>query len=152
MRIRRFHTKSCGIVMPALITLVLLAGVWAAPTMAEDQTKQGEMIHQLRIYEIFESNKAAFQARFRDHAARIMRRYDFDIVVMWESRSAGRTEFVYVLQWPNEETKTDRWSRFMADQEWADIKEDSAEKHGTLVGETQDRTLNMVDYSPKFWR
>ena len=27
------------------------------------------MIHQLRIYEIFEHNKAAFHDRFRDHAA-----------------------------------------------------------------------------------
>ncbi len=26
------------------------------------------MIHQLRIYEIVENNKAAFHARFRDHA------------------------------------------------------------------------------------
>jgi hypothetical protein len=32
------------------------------------------MIHQLRIYEIFENNKDAFHARFRDHAARIMKR------------------------------------------------------------------------------
>ena len=31
------------------------------------------MIHQLRIYEIFERNKAAFHARFRDHAMRIKR-------------------------------------------------------------------------------
>jgi hypothetical protein len=30
------------------------------------------MIRQLRIYEIFEATKAAFHARFRDHAARIM--------------------------------------------------------------------------------
>jgi hypothetical protein len=30
------------------------------------------MIHQLRIYEIFEANKDAFHARFRDHAARII--------------------------------------------------------------------------------
>ena len=30
------------------------------------------MIQQLRTYEIFEKNKAAFHARFRDHAARIM--------------------------------------------------------------------------------
>ena len=29
------------------------------------------MIQQLRIYEIFEKNKAQFHARFRDHAARI---------------------------------------------------------------------------------
>ena len=53
------------------------------------------MIQQLRIYEIFEHNKAAFHARFRDHAARIMRtRYGFQIVAMWETRFGDRTEFV----------------------------------------------------------
>lgn len=31
------------------------------------------MIRQLRIYEIFEHNKAAFHARLRDHAAHIGR-------------------------------------------------------------------------------
>jgi hypothetical protein len=40
------------------------------------------MIHQLRVYEIFEDTKAAFHARFRDHAARIMRRHGFDIAAM----------------------------------------------------------------------
>ena len=43
------------------------------------------MIHQLRIYEIFDANKAAFHARFRDHAGRIMRKYDFRILAMWEN-------------------------------------------------------------------
>jgi hypothetical protein len=46
-----------------------------------------EMIYQLRIYEIFEHNKAAFHDRFRDHAARIMKSYGFDIIAMWESKN-----------------------------------------------------------------
>src|SRR5439155_18965891 len=33
------------------------------------------MIHQLRVYEIFDQNKQAFHDRFRDHAWRIMRSY-----------------------------------------------------------------------------
>jgi hypothetical protein len=55
------------------------------------------VIHQLRIYEIFEENKDAFHARFRDHAARILQRYGFDIVAMWEAKTEKRTEFVYLL-------------------------------------------------------
>src|SRR6516225_8576364 len=69
----------------------------------------GCMIHQLRIYEIFERNKAAFHARFRDHAARIMRRHGFDIVAMWEARTERRTEFVYLLAWPDEAAKDAAW-------------------------------------------
>ena len=52
------------------------------------------MIHQLRTYEIFEHNKAAFHARFRDHAMRLMAGYGFNFVGMWESRGEERTAFV----------------------------------------------------------
>ena len=106
------------------------------------------MIHQLRIYEIFEGNKDAFHARFRDHAARIMKRYGFDIVAMWEAQSAEQTEFVYLLRWPDEETKTRGWAAFMADQEWEDIKKATRDR-GALVGEIQDRALLLTDYSPE---
>jgi heme-degrading monooxygenase HmoA len=107
------------------------------------------MIHQLRIYEIFETNKDAFHTRFRDHAARIMKRYGFDIVAMWEAKRPEQTEFVYLLRWPDEETKTRSWKAFMADQEWDDIKK-ATRGSGDLVGEIQDRTLLLTDYSPVF--
>jgi hypothetical protein len=51
------------------------------------------MIHQLRIYEIFESNKDAFHARFRDHAARIMQHYGFEIVGEIEDRTLLLTDY-----------------------------------------------------------
>ena len=72
------------------------------------------MIHQLRIYEIFEHNKAAFHTRFRDHAAGIMKRYGFEIVAMWEAKTERRTEFVYLLRWPDEQTKIDAWKAFIS--------------------------------------
>jgi hypothetical protein len=68
-------------------------------------------VHQLRIYEIFDHNKQAFHERFRDHAMRIMKKYDFNIVAMWEAKNGAR--------------------------------------HGKLVGEIQDRTLRLTDYSPR---
>jgi catechol 2,3-dioxygenase-like lactoylglutathione lyase family enzyme/heme-degrading monooxygenase HmoA len=107
-----------------------------------------EMIHQLRIYEIFEENKAVFHARFRDHAARIMQRHGFQIIAMWEAKTEKRTEFVYLLRWPNERTKTDAWAAFMADQEWEEIKR-ATRDHGSLVGEIEDRLLVLTDYSPE---
>jgi len=106
------------------------------------------VIHQLRIYEIFERNKAAFHARFRDHAARIMRRYGFDIIAMWETRTPRRTEFVYLLGWPDEETKTAAWATFMADEKWKAIKRATGAVHGDLVGEIEDRLLFPADYAP----
>lgn len=129
-----------------LIAWTLIACVAGAKGIAAEAR---EPIHQLRIYEIFDGNKAAFHDRFRDHAARIMAKYDFHIVAMWESRFENRTEFVYLLQWPDEATMKARWSEFMADKEWADIKKQTGAQHGALVGEIQDRTLRLTDYSPR---
>lgn len=110
------------------------------------------MLHQLRIYEIFEHNKAAFHARFRDHAARLMRGYGFTIAAMWESRSDGsqdeaqplRTEFVYLLAWPDEATMREAWSAFLADAEWVEIKRITREQHGDMVGVISDRLLHPL--------
>lgn len=106
------------------------------------------MIHQLRIYEIFEPTKPAFHARFRDHAARLMRGHGFDIRALWEVRTEVRTEFVYLLAWPDEATMQARWAAFMADAEWARIKQETGSASGPLVGAIEDRVLRLADYSP----
>lgn len=95
------------------------------------------MIHQLRIYEF----------HTRDHAARIMQRYEFDIVAMWEAKKAEQTEFVYLLRWPDERPKIDAWTAFMADREWNEIKK-AIRDRGSLGGRIEDRLLRPTDYSP----
>lgn len=136
-----------------LVTLVFALGLGfvLGPSVgpaAGAQTPPDGPIHQLRIYEIFEHNKAAFHERFRDHAVRIMRRYDFRIVAMWEAKGERRTEFVYVLEWPDETTMKAQWTKFLTDQEWGAIKEKTRGAHGALVGEIQERVLRLVPYSP----
>jgi hypothetical protein len=44
---------------------------------------------------------------------------------------------------------TDRWDKFLRDQEWIKIKKETANIYGSLVGEIQDRTLYLTDYSPR---
>ena len=65
--------------------------------------------------------------------------------------SAGidRLEFVYVLRWPDEETKAAQWAAFMADEEWIEIKRRTAAEHGGMVGEIADRLLRLTGYSPE---
>ena len=131
----------------ACVTLLLAFGGTTARAQADDDASSP--VHQLRIYEIFENNKAAFHARFRDHAARIMAKYEFKIVSMWESKFADRTEFVYLLEWPDEQTMKSRWAAFMADEEWKRIKKETGAKHGQFVGDIEDRTLRLTEYSPQ---
>ena len=129
--------------------VILTVGVIVPQRSLSWAAEQQNVIHQLRIYEVFDSNKNAFHDRFRDHAMRIMARYDFKIVATWESKKDNRTEFVYLLEWPDRETMADRWQKFLGDQEWINIKKETGEMYGPLVGEIQDRTLYLTDYSPR---
>ena len=128
--------------------VILTAGIILPQRSLASAGEPQKVIHQLRIYEIFDSNKKAFHDRFRDHAMRIMAKYDFKIVATWESKKDNRTEFVYLLEWPDEETMTDRWEKFLRDPEWIKIKKETGEINGPLVGEIQARTLYLTDYSP----
>ncbi|WP_255516275.1 NIPSNAP family protein [Luteimonas suaedae] len=128
----------------ALAPLMLVV----APLSAGAAVQQTGPIQQLRIYEIFDDTRDAFHDRFRDHAARIMKKYGFTIVAMWESRREDRLEFVYLLEWPDERTMRDSWERFMADEEWAEIKRVTGREHGRFVGGIEERTLRPTDYSP----
>lgn len=104
------------------------------------------MIQQLRMYEIFDHNKVAFYARFRNHAMRIMQtRYGFKFLGMWETTHAGRTEFVYLLEWADEQTKDAAWNGLKLDDEWQAIKRETNAKHGDLVGVIEDRVLAVLD-------
>jgi hypothetical protein len=132
-----------------VIALVLIGITAMAAGTATFSQESAAPVQQLRIYEIYENNKQAFHDRFRDHAVRIMAKYDFRIVAMWESKLQDRTEFVYLLEWPDEQTMKDRWTKFMADKEWAAIKKETGAVHGALVGSIEDRTLRATDYSPR---
>jgi NIPSNAP len=131
-----------------VLTVILTVGIIVPQSSLSRADEQQGVIHQLRIYEIFDSNKKAFHDRFRDHAMRIMAKYDFEIVATWELKKDNRTEFVYLLEWPDRETMADRWEKFLRDQEWIEIKKKTGEMYGPLVGEIQDRTLYLTDYSP----
>ncbi|HEY9553806.1 NIPSNAP family protein [Allosphingosinicella sp.] len=144
------HRKTLAVFAMAAATLGLAATLLPATTaLAAPAEAQCETVHQLRIYDVPIENGDAFHDRFRDHAVRIMARHGFNIRAMWESRSEGKLEFVYLLEWPDAETLKARWAAFMADEEWSEIKRQTAARHGTFVNDIEDRTLCLTDYSPK---
>lgn len=135
--------------MKQIITLVLIFGIFSSYGQSDVESVDSNPIHQLRIYEIPKENEQVFHDRFKDHAYRIMKKYDFKILAMWSSKFNEKTEFIYLLEWENESLMKSGWAKFMADQEWKDIKAETAKKHGTFVISIQDRTLLMTDYSPR---
>ena len=75
--------------------------------------KKANPVYQLRVYEIFENNKKGFHDRFRDHAMRIMEKYNFKILSIWEAKSENKIEFIYLLEWPDEMTMKQAWEQHL---------------------------------------
>jgi heme-degrading monooxygenase HmoA len=132
------------------IFLFTLSGIAFGQTNSQKVPSSEKLpIHQLRIYEIPTENRQVFLDRFRDHALRIMKKYGFTIVSIWESEYKEKTEFVYLLEWKNEVSMKKAWEGFMSDQEWKDIKAQTAKLHGNFVNNIEDRTLKLTDFSPE---
>jgi hypothetical protein len=132
-------------------TISLLAACAAigisASALAETAAKP---LYQLRIYQLNTASKAVFHKRFAEHAMRIMRRHEFDIVATWEADHDGKPEFVYMLRWPDEEVMKTRWAAFMADAEWVEIKRNTVSPDAPIMGDIDMRTMRLTDYSPPF--
>jgi hypothetical protein len=107
-------------------------------------------IYQLRIYEVSPDKKVAFHNRFKNHALRIMKKYGFDPVVLWESSSVVNFEFIYILKWPNIETMENQWKLFLADEEWINIKKKMDNEIGEPVVRVTSRVLDNIEYSPVY--
>ena len=45
-------------------------------------------------------------------------------------------------------TQAAAWKAFLADPEWVAIKKATSEKYGDLVDDVQDRSLDMLPYTP----
>jgi len=105
------------------------------------------MINQLRIYEVPPHNRAPFLDRFRDHAARLMADHGFCIQAMWTDEAANRLRFVYLLAWTDRDEMEARWAAFMANDEWARIKETTAAEHGDFVLGIEDIVLTPTEFS-----
>ena len=105
------------------------------------------MINQLRIYDVPIDNRAPFHDRFRDQAVPIFKRHGFRILAMWESRKDERLYFIYLLAWNDEPEMTAAWERFMADEEWIEIKRVTGARHGTFVNGIDEHILHPTSYS-----
>lgn len=105
-------------------------------------------VYQLRIYKLHPGNEAHFHDRFRDQCIPIMKHYGFDIVFTSQSSAADHTEFVYLLRWRDRATQVAAWKQFLADPQWVAIKKTTAAKYGDLVDDVEDRSLEMLPYTP----
>jgi uncharacterized protein YbaA (DUF1428 family) len=107
-----------------------------------------EPFYELRIYTANPGKLEALNARFRDHTTALFERHGMTNVGYWTPIESDNDRLIYLLRYPDRETRDASWKAFMADPDWqAAYKASTAE--GKLVASVESIFLGTTDWSPE---
>jgi len=111
------------------------------------------LVYQLRIYKLHAGNEQHFHERFSEQCMPIMRRYGFRHRVHERERRGGHKEFVYLLRWEGSRVAERGVEEVSCGPGLGGDQEgDGGEMGGTLWTEVQDRSLDLLPYTPSLLR
>lgn len=142
--------KSVSAVTASLAILCLMS---AAAIKAEDVPQSPGIgdakFFEMRIYTTHPGKLDALHQRFRDHTNRLFQKHGMTLVGYWTPAEGAEMEntLVYILAYPNRDSRERSWQAFRDDPEW---KKAFAESHkdGPIVMKVESKFLTPTDYSP----
>lgn len=111
--------------------------------------KQDDRLFEMRTYITHDGRLDALNARFRDHTTKLFEKHGMTNVGYWvlasDSGKGGNT-LVYILAYPDRESRDKSWKAFIADPEWKKAQA-ASEQDGPIVKEVESTFLSPTDYS-----
>ena len=102
----------------------------------------------MRTYTAAEGKLEALNARFRDHTNALFLKHGMTVIGYWTYvDNDKKNTLVYILAYPDLETREKMWKAFQDDPDWKKARAES-EKDGKLVANVKSEFLNATDYSP----
>ena len=131
-------------IRPLLASLALasLAAV-SSPAVAADR------LFEMRTYITNEGKMPELHKRFREHTNKLFEKHGMTLVGYWtpvDGEDAADT-LVYILAYPDRESREKSWKAFMADPDWQAAYK-ASHANGPLVQKVISRFLSPTDYSP----
>jgi len=102
---------------------------------------------ELRTYFASEGKLEALHSRFRDHTIDLFKKHGITNFFYCVPLENADNRLVYLLAYPDRESRETSWKRFLEDPEWQAAKAES-EKDGKLVAKVESLFLTRTDYSP----
>lgn len=127
--------------------------------ITEDPMKSNT-VYELRIYYPHQGKLEDILKRFREHTTALFEKHGFTNVGYWVTQpdepasyatriiggKEGRQALLYLVSFPNMESRNASWDAFIKDPEWVKVYEESR-KNGPLVHEIDQVFLNPTDFS-----
>ena len=100
----------------------------------------------------------ALNARFRDHTNKLFEKHGMQLVGYWsplpgpdakdaEAAAAAENTLIYILAYPDLESREKSWKAFRDDPDWKKAAAES-EKDGAIVKGVEFKFMKPTDYSP----
>lgn len=131
--------------LPAIAALALLANCTA--TAAE--TKADTRLYELRTYHANDGKLDALLARFRNHTCKLFTKHGMTNFGYWVPVENTDNLLVYLLAYPDKESRDASWKAFMADPDWEKAYAEST-ADGKLVGKVDQIFMTPTDFSKGF--
>jgi hypothetical protein len=133
-----------------LILWLLLAVAlgWVQSAATADEPSSGRLF-EMRTYVANDGKMADLHKRFREHTNKLFVKHGMELVGYWtpvDGPDAANT-LVYILAYPNKESREKSWKGFMADPDWQAAYK-ASHAAGPLVKKVESKFLNPTDYSP----
>ncbi len=136
-------------IVASLAMAVVLGMTLSAPSHAEDKEKPKERLFEMRTYIANDGKLDALHARFRDHTNKLFVKHGMQLVGYWvpADEKESKNTLVYILAYPDMESREKSWKAFKDDPEWQKAYNES-HKDGVLVKTVISKFMKPTDYSP----
>ena len=128
--------------------LMAVAIGWVQSAAAADEPSSGRLF-EMRTYVANDGKMADLHKRFREHTNKLFVKHGMELIGYWtpvDGPDAANT-LVYILAYPNKESREKSWKGFMADPDWQAAYK-ASHAAGPLVKKVESKFLNPTDYSP----
>ena len=128
--------------------LMAVALGWVQSAVAADEPTTNRLF-EMRTYVANDGKMADLHKRFREHTNKLFVKHGMELVGYWtpiDGPEAANT-VVYILAYPNKESREKSWKGFMADPDWQAAYK-ASHAAGPLVKKVESKFLNPTDYSP----
>ncbi len=134
--------------MRQLLLIALLMMTHSLPGSAQNPAPSAPPVFEMRTYYAHPGKLEALQARFRDHTTRLFTKHGITNLGYWVPIENPEQKLVYVLGYPNRESRERSWKQFAADEDWKTAKSRS-ETQGPLVAKVEALFMEPTDFSPE---
>jgi hypothetical protein len=104
-------------------------------------------VFELRTYYPAAGRMADLEDRFRQHTMRLFARHGIVSVGYWTTYSNDDLRLIYILAYPDHDSRETAWTNFRADPEWKAAAA-ASEAAGPLIARRESLYLNATDFSP----